>query len=88
MIGRSKDGSRNRVDIKISLTPITSRMLFLAIPVGKGKYGSSFIEMAILLTLALFGNGEDIEYVASLVREVMTDDSFQNNIESLKKLID
>lgn len=87
-IGRSKDGSKNRIDIKISITPVTARMLFMAIPFGKGKYGSAFIEMAILLTLALFGNGEDIEYVSLLIREIMEDDSFQNNMETLKKLID
>lgn len=87
-IGRSKDGMHNRIDKKISITPTTARMLDLAVPIGKGKYGSAFIEMSILLSLALFGNGEDIENISLLIREIMKDDSFQNNLESLQKLID
>ncbi|NMB65617.1 MAG: hypothetical protein GYA16_12200 [Spirochaetes bacterium] len=74
--------------MKISITPKTAKMFAMAIPVGKGLYGSAFIEMSILLALALFGNGEDIEDISLLIREVMKDDTFQNNLESLQKLVD
>jgi hypothetical protein len=86
--GRTKNGNSNRVNIKITLTPDTLELLKKEVEFGKGKYGSSLIELSIRTLLTLVGNGEDIEMLAKDLQQVSYSPYMANNLRLLAKYLE
>ena len=57
------------------------------VPLGKGKYGSSFLELAGWLFLALVTSGEDIEEVARELKETVISPYLISNLSRLLRIL-
>jgi len=88
LYGRSTIGERNRSAIKISITPTTMSMLKKTIDYGKGRYGSSFVELSIRLLVALANSGEDLDLVASELYSVCKSPYMTTNLRRLIRIIE
>lgn len=63
-VGRGTEGKKSRYDLHPTLTYMTYLILTRAVPVGKGRYGSSVVELAIRLMMAVVCRSIPINKVA------------------------
>lgn len=62
--GRGTEGKSTRFDIHPTITRITFLMLTKVVPVGKGRYGSPVMELALRVLLAVATRSIPIQKVA------------------------
>jgi hypothetical protein len=88
--GRSLDGVRNRTDIKISLTPETMNFMRQFVELGKGKYGSALVELAIRFACVMLSEGtdSDIRLVGSELLQGTNSPYLVNNLRALATFIE
>jgi hypothetical protein len=74
--------------INVLMNRDTYDMVALTVPVGKGLYGSAFIEFCVRLVTVLLSSGEDLEYMAEEVKQIVLSPYFISNMERLIKILD
>jgi hypothetical protein len=84
---RAPSGQKNRREIKITMTPETMDILSSIVPVGRGKYGSAFIELSTRFLLALLAEGEDVDDIATELLYISRSPYLENNIKRLLKIL-
>lgn len=84
---KADPGKRNRVEMRITMTPATRAMLGSIIPVKNGSYGSPFIDLAIRVLVSLYENGESIEEIANDMHYISKSPYLAGNLVSLRNYI-
>lgn len=89
LYGRASNGSPNRRNIKITITPETMELVEMFVDFGKGKYGSALFELAVRLLLVLSNDGEDIEMMSIELQKILNDvPRFARNLRLLAKYLE
>lgn len=87
-----KRGTRenpNRKNIKITISNETFDKLCEFIPVGKGLYGSAFIELSIRILMESFTSGEDLEdIVINELKPLAKNKQIVNNFIRISKILE
>lgn len=87
--GRAEIGETNRRPIAMSFTEETLSLVASVVPIGKGKYGSAFFELAARLLVMLLRNGEDITYEnCRNMLEAINSPYFVRNLQIMHDVMD
>lgn len=88
LYGRTKNGTRNRVERKITLQQETIDLMSSVTDIGNGKNGSALIELSVRVLVSLVGNGENIEYIATELKTATDSPNLSRNLNILSRYID
>lgn len=87
IVKKADPGKRNRVEMRITMTPQTRAMLGSIIPVKNGSYGSPFIDLAIRVLVSLYENGEGLDEIANDMHYISKSPYLAGNLVSLRNYI-
>lgn len=81
-------GKDLKVTLKITLPPDTLKRTMQIVEFGKGKYTSSYINVAVLLLNELITDGEDLDRIAQIILDMTLQPTYLfNNITRLKSIL-
>lgn len=85
---RAKRGTRVRHVFNTTLSTNFIESMGMVIPVGNGKYASSFMEFSGWLLLALLMSGEDVESVSVDLKNISKSPYLINNLKRLLRILE
>jgi hypothetical protein len=84
---RSDKGKKAKVPFAITLSPELIYAIGRVVPLGKGKYGSSFLELAGWLLIAILTSGEDVESIAMDLKKTNVSPFLISNLTRLLRIL-
>jgi hypothetical protein len=69
----------------ITLSSDTKWLLGEMVPIGKGLYGSAFVEMSLRLMIALLSSGEELDGILEDIDAIQQSPYLENNIRRMAK---
>ena len=85
--GRGKRGKEQRIHMEITLRPRTILALRKTVPIGRGLYGSSTIELATRLLLSLVGEVDPDDIGTQLAYAVRDRERMVEKLERITDVI-
>jgi hypothetical protein len=79
---------QSKTKMLISITPNTKDMLDTIVPIGKGSYGSPFIELAIRLLVSLIFESDQPSIIGSEILDAIDSPYIPGNLRSLANYIE